>query len=136
MWLRRKRGRSARGKQHEERGGAVVPAGYNPSRDEHLYWLTEDGYIIAQDVACQHEYVQAMRCPACGGRLRVAAHLNRDGQGLSEMVAVCTSCRARASFIFDISNDVYQTWWAAQLGDLYIQPFDGPPRVPVLPPWT
>jgi hypothetical protein len=108
-------------------------AGYNPNRDEHLYWLTEDGYIIAQDETCQQEYVQQMPCPHCGGSLMVMAHLNRGGQGLSELVALCHDCRQRANFIFDISNEVYQAWWAEQLGDLYICQYDGPPRKPCTP---
>jgi hypothetical protein len=107
-----------------------VSPGYNPNRDEHLYWLTEEGYIIAQDVACQHDYVEQIMCQHCGGQLIVAAHLNRSGQGLSELVALCSECRQRDNFIFDISNDVYQTWWAEQLGPLYIQQYDGPPREP------
>jgi hypothetical protein len=107
--------------------------GYNPDRDEHLYWLTKEGYIIAQDVTCQHEYISETPCPHCGGELVVIAHLNRGGQGLSELVAVCRACRQRANFIFDISNEVYQVWWAEQLGALYIQQYDGPPRVPHRP---
>jgi hypothetical protein len=108
-------------------------AGCNPHRDEYLYWLTEDGYIIAQDITCQQEYVQQTPCPHCGGSLIVMAHLNRGGQGLSELVALCRDCRQRANFIFDISNEVYQTWWAEQLGDLYICQYDGPPREPCTP---
>ena len=56
------------------------------------------------------------------------AHLNRAGQGLSEMVTICLGCRQRVIFIFDISNEVYQTWWARQLGDLYVRQYDGPAR--------
>lgn len=108
--------------------------GYNPQRDEYLYWLTADGYIIAQDVNCQHEYVQASPCPHCGSGLKIVAHINRAGQGLSEIVALCTHCRQRANFIFDISNDVYQDWWAAQLGPLYLRQYDGDPREPDSPP--
>jgi hypothetical protein len=107
--------------------------GYNPDRDEHLFWYTEEGYIIAQDVTCQHEYIQDTPCPECGGELVVIAHLNRAGQGLSELVAVCRGCRHRDNFIFDISNEVYQTWWAAQLGPLYVCQYDGPPRAPYSP---
>jgi 5-methylcytosine-specific restriction endonuclease McrA len=109
------------------------PIGYNPNRTEHLYWLTEEGYIIAQDVVCQHAYVEETACPACGGQLKTVAHINRGGQGLSELVAVCTHCHQRANFIFDISNEVYQMWWAEQLGPLYVQQFDGPPREPYAP---
>jgi hypothetical protein len=107
-----------------------LPAGYNPHRDDYLYWLTEEGYIIAQDITCQPEYIQATPCPECGGPLMVVATLNRAGQGLSELVAVCRGCRARSSFIFDISNDAYQAWWAEQMGDLYIQQHDCAPRLP------
>jgi hypothetical protein len=107
--------------------------GCNPHRDEHLYWLTRDGYIIAQDETCQQEYVQHSPCPNCGGSLVVMAHLNRGGQGLSELVALCHDCHRRANFIFDISNEVYQAWWAEQLGDLYICQYDGPPREPSTP---
>lgn len=107
-----------------------VAIGFNPRRDKYLYWLTEDGYIIAQDVSCQYEYVQETPCVHCGGQMKVIAHLNRGGQGLSELVAFCESCRKRNSTIFDISNDVYQKWWGEQLGALYIKQFDGPPRTP------
>jgi hypothetical protein len=110
-----------------------LPPGYNPNRDKYLFWLTEEGYVIAQDIACQQEYIEETPCPQCSGSLVVVAHLNRAGQGLSELVTVCHDCHARYSFIFDISNDVYQTWWAAQLGPLYIQQHDGPGRAPVGP---
>lgn len=119
--------------QERESPPAGLPVGYNPNRDEYLYWVTEDGYLIAQDVTCQHEYVEQMPCAYCGGQLVVAAHLNRGGQGLSELVALCPTCGQRANFIFDISNEVYQAWWAAQLGSLYIQQYDGPPRQPDRP---
>ncbi len=105
--------------------------GHNPDRTEYLFWYTEEGYIIAQDNTCQHEYIQMTPCPSCGGKLRVIAHLNRGGQGLSELVTVCQNCRYTVNFIFDISNDVYQKWWADQLGPLYIRQYDGPPREPV-----
>lgn len=107
--------------------------GYNPGRDETLFWLTEEGYIIAHDVTCQHEYVEGTPCAECGGPLTVIAHLNRGGQGLSELVAMCKECHTRTSFVFDISNDVYQAWWAEQLGTLYVLQYDGPPREPVMP---
>lgn len=128
-------GRKRRSKKQEEQqpGEEAVPVGYNPNRDEYLYWLTEDGYLIAQDVLCQYEYILGSRCPACDGQLVVAAHINRGGQGLSEMVAMCAVCHQRANFIFDISNDSYQTWWKEQLGPLYIQQYDGPPRKPYSP---
>ncbi len=105
--------------------------GHNPDRDDTLFWYTEEGYIVAQDNTCQHEYIQMTPCPSCGGNLRVIAHLNRGGQGLSEMVTVCQNCRHAVNFIFDISNVVYQNWWADQLGPLYIRQYDGPPREPV-----
>lgn len=107
--------------------------GYNPDRDAYLFWYTEDGYIIAQDVMSQYEYIADCTCGACGGAFKVVAHLNRAGQGLSEMVAICQDCGQRANFIFDISNDVFQSWWAEQLGALYIRQFDGPPRTPYSP---
>ncbi|MBN1565377.1 MAG: hypothetical protein JXA10_16140 [Anaerolineae bacterium] len=107
--------------------------GFNIRRDEYLYWRTEEGYIIAQDVTCQYDYVQNAGCTACGHELRIAAHLNRAGQGLSELVAICPQCHTRANFIFDISNDVYQTWWESQLGSLYVRQYDGPARTPLLP---
>jgi hypothetical protein len=111
----------------------IGTAGINPRRDEYLFWYTDEGYIIAQDIACQYEYVEQTSCPSCGGPLRVVAHLNRAGQGLSEMVTVCENCRYGVNFIFDISNSVYQTWWAEQLGALYIRQYDGPPREPHSP---
>lgn len=103
---------------------------YNPFRDEYLYSHTSEGYIIAYDIASQNEYVDHSSCEECGGQLAVIAVLNRAGQGLSEMVAFCRDCKTRTSFLFDISNEVYQSWWADQLGDLYIQQYDGPSRVP------
>ncbi|NDJ77719.1 MAG: hypothetical protein GYB65_15815 [Chloroflexi bacterium] len=109
---------------------AEEQVGFNPNRDDCLFWYTEEGYIIAQDVTCQHEYIQDTACPTCGGELVVIAHLNRGGQGLSELVAICRDCKARTNFIFDISNDVYQEWWAEQLGPLYVRQYDGPPREP------
>jgi hypothetical protein len=107
--------------------------GYNPRRDEHLFWWTQDGYIVAQDVNCQYEYVTDTPCPRCGGSLHVMAHINRAGQGLSELVAVCQQCHVRGSFIFDISNEIFQTWWAEQLGPMYVRQYDGPPREPHSP---
>jgi hypothetical protein len=132
MGLLRKRRRSRRADRAPgpDRDRSDVPAGYNLNRDEHLYWRTEEGYLIAQDVTCQHEYIQVMPCEHCGGSLVVIAHLNRSGQGLSELVAMCRDCHQRANFIFDISNEVYQSWWADQLGTLYVQQYDGPPREP------
>lgn len=107
--------------------------GYNPHRDDYLYWLTEDGYIIAQDVTCQYDYVQDTPCARCGGELKTAAHLNRAGQGLSELVAVCKDCGKPTNFIFDISNHVYQAWLADQLGALYVRQHDNAPREPFEP---
>jgi len=130
MGIIRKVRRSKRNRREQQPPPSNVPAGYNPNRNEYLYWWTEDGYLIAQDVVCQYEYVQNMPCPHCGGTLAVVAHLNRAGQGLSELVALCRDCRQRANFIFDISNETYQTWWAEQLGPLYIEQYDGPPREP------
>lgn len=128
--LRNRRSTRQEPDQTEPETGSI---GYNPNRDEYLFWLTEDGYIIAQDVTSQYEYIDDCMCGACGGSFKVAAHLNRAGQGLSEMVALCQDCGRRANFIFDISNDVFQAWWAEQLGPLYIRQFDGPPRTPHRP---
>ncbi|MBI5957606.1 MAG: hypothetical protein HY866_02655 [Chloroflexi bacterium] len=111
----------------------IDDVGYNPERNQYLFWLTEEGYLVAQDITCQHEYVQRATCPHCGGKLKLMAHLNRAGQGLSEMVTICLGCRQRVIFIFDISNEVYQTWWAKQLGDLYVRQYDGPTRQPQEP---
>jgi|MTBAKSStandDraft_2_1061841.scaffolds.fasta_scaffold04215_9 hypothetical protein len=127
---RKKRRDGAIGSQ---RAPEDMPVGYNPNRDDTLFWLTEEGYLIAQDVACQTEYVEATSCPSCGASLTVVAHLNRAGQGLSEIVTLCCGCRERYSFIFDISNTAYQTWWAGLLGPHYVQQFDGPPREPYCP---
>jgi hypothetical protein len=113
--------------------GLELSPEYNPNRDKYLFWRTSEGYIIAQDIACQREYAQAGHCPHCGGRLMVVAQLNRSWQGLSELVCLCTSCRQRSSFIFDISNDAYQAWWRAQLGPLYIRQHECPAREPVSP---
>lgn len=104
----------------------------NPARTSDLYRLTAEGYIIAQDIACQYDYANtAAHCPTCGSSLRVAAQLNRAAQGLNEMVCLCTNCGQRHSLIFDVSNDVYQLWLAGQLGDLYIRNYEGEPRRPV-----
>lgn len=104
--------------------------GYNSSRTDDLYALTADGYIIAQDVVCQNEYVHSQRCPHCRQQtMTVMAKLNRSFQGLNELVAICTNCHERSSYIFDISNEVYQNWLAVQMGDLYTHIYEGPPRV-------
>ena len=44
------------------------------------------------------------------------------------MVALSPATGEKFSFIFDISNEVYQRWWAKQMGDLYEPLYDGPPR--------
>lgn len=102
----------------------------NPNRTADLYAPTGDGYIIAQDIACQHEYIELARCPHCDSILMPIAQINRAFQGLNEVVTLCTGCGARDSFIFDISNDIYQTWWAESMGDMYVRTFDGKPRSP------
>ena len=107
--------------------------GYNAQRDKYLFWRTKEGYIIAQDVNCQHDYVSRTPCESCGGPLRVVAHINRAGQGLSEIVVMCEECRQRTSFIFDTSNDVFQAWWSEQLGPLYVRQYDEAPREPFTP---
>jgi len=106
-----------------------VDSGINPHRTAELFALTSDGYIIAQDTACQKEYVAEYRCDHCGHDLKAIAHINRSFQGLNEVVAACTNCKRPYNFIFDISNDFYQTWWAGVMGDAYFRAFDDPPRV-------
>jgi hypothetical protein len=103
--------------------------GYNPNRTPELYALTSEGYIIAQDIACQYEYI-GMQHTDDGETLRPMAHLNRAFQGLSEIVAVSEVSGRVVSFIFDISNEVFQTWWAERLGDHYERAYDGQPRTP------
>lgn len=104
--------------------------GYNPNRTIDLFALTlEGGYIIAQDIACQHEYILLQTCPDCSQNLMPIAQINRAFQGLNEVVAVCPE-GAHFSFIFDISNEVYQEWWIDQIGFEYVNPFDIPPRQP------
>lgn len=107
--------------------GSTDPT-YNPRRTSELYAKTPEGYIIAQDIACQYEYAREQPCPHCGGRLNVVAQLNRASQGLNELVCLCHGCHRRTSFIFDISNEVYQKWLARNLGENYTQSYDGPPR--------
>lgn len=102
----------------------------NPNRTADLFATTTDGYVIAQDIACQHEFIEEQRCPNCGGILMPIAQINRAFQGLNEVVTLCTECGERSSFIFDISNDVYQAWWAERMGELYVRTFDGDARVP------
>ncbi|GEM_PF-1902602 len=103
---------------------------FNPERTDDLYALTEEGYIIAQDIACQFEYVEHAVCPDCGGELLLVAQINRASQGLNELVCACKQCNQRSSLIFDVSNTTYQTWMSRQLGDLYVRNYDGPPRRP------
>lgn len=102
----------------------------NPNRTADLFAATTEGYIIAQDIACQHEYIESQPCSNCGGVLMPIAQINRAFQGLNEVVTICPDCSERASFIFDISNEVYQTWWAELMGDMYIRTYDGKPRAP------
>jgi hypothetical protein len=100
----------------------------NLNRTDELHMLTSEGYIIAQDIGCQYELIETQRCPHCQGTLLPIAQLNRAFQGLNEIVTICESCSKRHSFIFDISNDVYQQWWAERMGDNYLRIYDGPPR--------
>jgi hypothetical protein len=102
----------------------------NPNRTKELFALTADGYIIAQDIGCQYELIETRRCDNCQGKLRPIAQINRAFQGLNEVVTLCEKCGQRHSFIFDISNDVYQVWWAENMGDNYMRIYDGPPRTP------
>jgi hypothetical protein len=106
-----------------------IDSGVNPNRTVDLFALTPDGYVIAQDIACQNEYVALQQCDNCGGSLAVIAQINRSFQGLTESVCFCQGCGKKYSFIFDISNDVYQGWWAERMGELYVRTFDGPGRV-------
>jgi hypothetical protein len=108
---------------------AEIDSGISPYRTDDLFALTPDGYIIAQDIACQNEYVAQQHCTDCDGPLAVIAQINRSFQGLTESVCFCHGCGKKYSFIFDISNDVYQAWWAERMGDLYVRTFDGPGRV-------
>lgn len=101
--------------------------GYNPDRTIDLFALTHDGYIIAQDVASQHEYVLEQRTEG-GDPIMPIAHINRSFQGLSEIVAICPTTGERFSFIFDISNHIYQTWLQEQMGELYEVNYEGAPR--------
>jgi hypothetical protein len=105
-----------------------VEPGYNPNRTIDLFALTHDGYIIAQDILCQQEYIDEQCCPDTGLPLTVIAQINRSYQGLNEVVTISQATGKTYTFIFDISNEVYQAWWASQLGDLYVCPFDFPPR--------
>lgn len=111
--------------QKQEKDPAV-----NPNRTADLYNLTEDNYIIAQDIRCQYELVESQPCHHCQGKLLTVAQINRAFQGLNELVAVCSRCTTHYTFIFDISNDDYQTWWAERMGDNYVRMYDGAPRKP------
>ncbi len=117
------------GRQRESQAD-IRDATVNPNRTEDLFQLTKEGYVIAQDIASQYEYVEMQPCPHCDGPLKVAAQLNRASQGLNELVCACQRCQRRSSIIFDVSNEVYQGWMARQLGHLYIRNYDGPPRKP------
>lgn len=97
--------------------------GYNPNRESDLFALTEDGYIIAHDIACQYEFIAEQAAD-----LVPVAHINRAGQGLSEIVTLDPQSGQQYSFIFDISNAVYQRWMVAQFGDAYEPAYDGTPR--------
>ncbi len=107
-----------------------MDAGYNPDRTIDLFALTTDGYIVAQDIASQYEYITLQPCPQTGKPLKVIAQINRAFQGLNELVAISTGTGEKFSFIFDISNEVYQSWWAEQMGDFYQPTYEGQPRQP------
>lgn len=101
--------------------------GYNPNRTIDLFALTFDGYIIAQDIASQYEFIYD-QVSEDGNPMIPIAHLNRSFQGLSELVAIDTKTGDHYSFIFDISNAVYQAWLAQHLGELYENAYEGQPR--------
>jgi hypothetical protein len=102
--------------------------GYNPNRTRELFAITADGYILAQDIRCQYEFIEQQRCSTCQHEIVPIAQLNRAFQGLNEVVTICPNCGEHYSFIFDISNEVYQNWWAERMGDMYFRTYDGPPR--------
>lgn len=108
--------------------GVSADPGFNVHRTSELFDLTADGFIIAQDIACQYEYIATQRCPETGKRLRVIAQINRSFQGLNEVVAISLGTGKQYNFIFDISNDIYQEWWAETMGTAYVRQFDGPGR--------
>ena len=115
--------RSKKSTQHN------IPPEVNANRTVDLWALTTDGYIIAEDIACQTEYVSVQSCPNCGHTpLRMMAQINRAFQGLNELVTRCANCREIYVFIFDISNEVYQAWWAERMGTMYTRLYDGAPR--------
>ena len=101
--------------------------GYNPNRNRDLFALTTDGYIVAQDIACQYEFILEQDSED-GNPLTPIAHINRSFQGLSELVALDMKTGDRYSFIFDISNAVYQDWLKEHMGDMYVQSYEGKPR--------
>ena len=105
-----------------------LDSGVNAGRTGDLYKRTSEGYIIAHDIAAQYDYAQKQTCPDCNCPLQVIAQINRSFQGLNELVTACPNCGQNRSFIFDISNEVYQRWLAERLGELYVQNYDGPPR--------
>ena len=107
-----------------------VDSGQNPNRTPDLYQLTHEGYILAHDIASQYEYAEQQKCPDCQCPLQVIAQISRSFQGLNELVTACPNCGKNKSFIFDISNEVYQRWWSEHLGELYVQNYDGLPRKP------
>jgi ribosomal protein S27AE len=102
----------------------------NPNRTADLYVRTAEGYLIAQDIACQYDYANFITCPDCGSGVRVAAHIDRASEGLNALFYECMRCAFRTDVLFDISNEVYQAWLSGLLGDLYTRHFEGPPRVP------
>ena len=107
--------------------------GANPRRTADLYAPTPEGYLIAQDIACQYLYTKHAACPDCGGSLRVAAHIDRAGEGLNELLCQCAACGSRSSVLFDVSNEVFQAWLGDLLGDLYTRHYAGPPRTAARP---
>jgi hypothetical protein len=109
---------------------SVLDSGVNPHRTADLFALTEEGYVIAQDISSQYEYIAEQQCPICHAGLTPIAQINRAFQGLNEIVTVCGICHEKYAFIFDISNDVYQAWWAERMGEMYFRTYDGPPRTP------
>jgi hypothetical protein len=109
---------------------SAVDSGVNPNRTADLFALTAEGYIIAQDISCQYEYIAEQRCPTCDTGLITIAQINRAFQGLNEIATICPTCHEKYAFIFDISNAVYQTWWAGIMGEMYFRTYDGPPRTP------
>jgi hypothetical protein len=101
--------------------------GYNPNRTIDLFAFTPDGYIIAQDIACQYEYVLALGAEE-DRVITPIAHINRAFQGLSEIVAIDRNSGEYHSFIFDISNAVYQSWLTDYMNHQPDAAYDGPVR--------